>query len=86
MPTISDFFGIFITINWSDHLPPHFHAEYGEFEATFTFDGETLDGKLPPKQTKLVSAWAIMHEEELVAEWGLASKNKKLFNIAPLSR
>lgn len=29
MPEISLFYGIRITMNWSDHNPPHFHAEYG---------------------------------------------------------
>ena len=84
MPEISRFRGIFITMNWDDHNPPHFHAEYGAHEALFTFDGEVLSGKLPPKQTKLVSAWAVMHEEELIAEWGLAEKKAELFDIEPL--
>jgi hypothetical protein len=26
MPEISRFYGIIITINYDDHLPPHFHA------------------------------------------------------------
>ncbi len=29
MPTISRFLGILITMYWSDHSPPHFHAKYG---------------------------------------------------------
>lgn len=28
MPTISMFRGIKISINWNDHMPPHFHANY----------------------------------------------------------
>jgi len=32
----------------NDHLPPHFHAEYGEFEAVYTIDTlDTLRGQLP---------------------------------------
>ena len=27
MPEISLFYGIKITMNWNDHVPPHFHAE-----------------------------------------------------------
>ena len=30
MPEISLFYGIRITMYWSDHNPPHFHAEYGD--------------------------------------------------------
>jgi hypothetical protein len=33
MPRISKFFGVVIFMYFNDHLPPHFHAEYGEFEA-----------------------------------------------------
>ncbi|MCL6564418.1 MAG: DUF4160 domain-containing protein, partial [Firmicutes bacterium] len=32
MPTISEFFGIVITMYWQDHMPPHFHALYGDDE------------------------------------------------------
>lgn len=28
MPTISMFLGIVIRMNWLEHNPPHFHAEY----------------------------------------------------------
>jgi hypothetical protein len=34
MPTICTFYGILIRMFFNDHLPPHFHARYGEFEAT----------------------------------------------------
>jgi hypothetical protein len=33
MPTISRFYGILIQMYFGDHLPPHFHALYAEFEA-----------------------------------------------------
>ena len=32
MPIICTFRGIKIYINYSDHMPPHFHAYYGEYE------------------------------------------------------
>ena len=28
MPCVSDFYGIAIYMYYSDHAPPHFHAEY----------------------------------------------------------
>jgi hypothetical protein len=37
-PSISAFFGVVIYLYFSDHAPPHFHAEYGEFEAVYNFD------------------------------------------------
>ncbi|MBM3839789.1 MAG: DUF4160 domain-containing protein [Verrucomicrobia bacterium] len=36
MPVISRFFGITIRINPRDHLPPHFHAQYADDEASST--------------------------------------------------
>ena len=33
MPRISYFFGIVIRMFYNDHLPPQFHAEYGNDEA-----------------------------------------------------
>jgi hypothetical protein len=41
MPRISQFFGVVIYMYFNDHRPPHFHAEYGEFEAVYAID--TLD-------------------------------------------
>jgi Domain of unknown function (DUF4160) len=32
MPEVSRFYGIVIRIFYDDHNPPHFHAEYGEYE------------------------------------------------------
>ncbi len=32
MPEISRFFGIIIRMYFDDHVPPHFHAIYGEHE------------------------------------------------------
>jgi hypothetical protein len=41
------------------HHTPHFHAKYGEFVASFSFDGKILSGNFPNKQTKYVVAWVI---------------------------
>lgn len=41
-PVISMFFGIIITMNADDHVPPHIHARYQGHEASFTFDGNLL--------------------------------------------
>ncbi len=47
MPEISRFFGIVIYMNWRDHPPVHFHAIYGEYEASITLDGKVYSGALP---------------------------------------
>ena len=35
MPTISRFYGIIISMFYEDHNPPHFHAYYNEYKASF---------------------------------------------------
>jgi hypothetical protein len=39
-------------------------------------DGEILDGSLPNKQMKLVQAWIAIHQDELMADWQLASEGQ----------
>ena len=49
-----------------EHLPPHFHALYGEFEANVAIDsGEVIEGRLPPNATQLVKEWTTRHRTEL---------------------
>lgn len=85
MPTVSMFYGILIRMYYDDHHPPHFHAFYNQYEATFTFDGKILNGKFPKKELKLVTAWSIIHKKELEANWLLSKNCEELFNIKPLS-
>ena len=87
MPEICTLYGIRITINWEKNAPhhkAHFHASYGGFEAVYSTEGELLAGKLPPRQAKLVVAWAALHKSELDDNWYLASSNGTCFRIDPL--
>jgi hypothetical protein len=85
MPTISMFFGIIIRMyNSGEHNPPHFHAFYGDYKAVFDFDGELTKGSMPPRQCKLIAAWAELHREELAANWNLAMEEEPLYKIDPL--
>jgi hypothetical protein len=87
MPTLSMFLGILIKMNWGDtgqHNVAHFHAFYGEYEASFTLSGELLAGTFPGRQAAFVRAWALMHEEELKANWELAKSGEETFRIDPL--
>ncbi len=63
MPTISMFLGIVIRMNWIEHNPPHFHAEYQGHRAVFDLDGNLTHGEMPVKQSKLISAWAVLHAD-----------------------
>lgn len=79
------FYGIVIRMyNNGEHNPPHFHAIYQEYSASFSIDGELLKGEMPRKQTRLITAWAELHKEELLANWELAINEEPLYRIDPL--
>jgi len=66
------------------HHLPHFHAEYQGEEAAITFDGELLEGTLPKKKMHLVTAWAHIHQDDLLANWKLLVEGREIFKIDPL--
>lgn len=85
MPVVSRFFGIAIAFYWEDHLPPHFHAEYGGDEAVISIPtGETLRGSLPKRALSLVEEWRAVHVDELRDNWERARQRLPLAYIEPL--
>lgn len=85
MPTISRAFGIVITINYSDHPPPHFHVRYAGHRALVSIDGlQVLRGRLPPRVLGLVVEWALQHRPQLRMNWELAGDQEPLEPIPPL--
>jgi len=87
MPRVSAFYGIVIWMypDEGHHRRPHFHAEYGEAEASF--DIETLEeiaGRLPGRATRLVVRWAKIHRPELRANWQRARAGESPIPIEPL--
>jgi hypothetical protein len=85
MPTISVFYGIVIRMYFNDHPPPHFHARYGEFEATIKIDDlAILEGHLPPRALELVKTWAAAHRAELAADWEHCREKRMPAKIDPL--
>lgn len=84
MPTICMFYGIIISMRYREHNPPHFHARYQDYMGSFDFDGTLLAGAMPPRQCKLIAAWAELHRDELEANWLLALDKRRLFRIKPL--
>lgn len=74
MPVITRFYGIIIKMYFSDHLPPHFHAIYNEYNGIFDINSlELVEGDLPNKATKMVKEWANQYQKELIKMWN--SKN-----------
>ena len=85
MPRISAFYGIAIYMYYRDHAPPHFHAIYGEFEATISIEtGDVLEGQLPRRARSMVSEWAESHRGELQIVWEFAHDSKPLLRIVGL--
>ncbi|MBA2719224.1 MAG: DUF4160 domain-containing protein [Chloroflexi bacterium] len=85
MPELSRFFGIVIRIHFEDHVPPHFHAIYGEFEAEIAIDGpQLLRGSLPPRGFGMTMEWATIHSDELRLAWDLAKAGRPVARIEPL--
>ena len=85
MPELSRFYGIIIKMHHHDHTPPHFHVEYGEFEAQFSIQGlKVIEGRVPSRVKSLVREWAGQHIAELIADWELVSELKQPRSIKPL--
>jgi hypothetical protein len=70
---------------FEDHSPPHFHAQYAEFETVIEIENlSVLRGSLPPRAMGLVVEWATLRRRELAAAWRQAQDMKTLSKIAPL--
>jgi len=85
MPEVSRFYGIVIKIYFGDHVPPHFHAEYAEFEARIAIDSlAVISGDLPARAMGLVIEWATLHKADLQFQWQRAIALEPLGKIDPL--
>jgi Domain of unknown function (DUF4160) len=88
MAIISMFYGIIISMYYIDqqqHHLAHNHVRYQEQEAVIAIPGGAiLDGELKANKLKLVQAWIEIHQEDLMADWELASQGQTVFRIDPL--
>ena len=72
MPTICSFYGIIILMHLTnkEHNPPHIHALYGEYEATFFIsNGKLFEGLMPKKQSILIKKFIVKNRDELLEMW-----------------
>ena len=68
-----------------DHAPPHFHVRYAGVSGIIQISNlEVLSGEFPPRILRLVKEWALLHQEELAAEWVQVSSNQVPAKIKPL--
>lgn len=84
MPVICRFLGIIISMYWDDHLPPHFHAKYGEYEITVNIQNGVVEGRFPKRALKLILEWYELHKDELMEDWELCSQKEMPKTIEPL--
>jgi hypothetical protein len=85
MPELCRFFGIVIRTSYDDHELPHFHAVYGDDEASVDIETlDVIDGSLPRRAHALVLEWAAAHRHELRAAWRRASDGQHPGDIDPL--
>ena len=81
MPIISTFYGIIIRMNFGDHNPPHFHAEYQGFQTAFEIrTGKMAAGEFPKSAKRLVEEWTKKNRGLLTANW------KHAIAMEPLER
>jgi len=79
------FYGILIKMFFDDHAPPHFHAEYGEFELVIAINPiKIIQGDAPKRVKSMVLEWTALHQEELLLDWELCKNLQPPIAIEPL--
>ncbi len=67
MPTIKNIDSVKIDVYSREHLPPHFHAIYAEYEELIEIESlKTYIGKIPVAQRKKVTDWAKENKDYLM--------------------
>jgi hypothetical protein len=88
MPELSRFYGLVIRMfieTGERHHRPHFHAVSADGEAVFAIDDlAILAGMLPPRDRRLVEAWAELHRIELLDNWARLQAGGIVAPIEPL--
>lgn len=84
MLEISRFLGIIIRIYFKEHAPPHFHAEYRDYEITVDIHTGVVTGMFPKRALRAVLEWYDLHKDKLLEDWYLAQEGKQPNKIEPL--
>ena len=84
MPEISRFYGIVITMVYSENNPPQFHVEYMEYRALINIENGTFTGSLPRRALNFVYDWLDLHQEELMENWYRMQRGEDFIKIEPL--
>ena len=85
MPVISAFFGLIIRIYYSDHNPPHFHAQYGDDQVIIEIrSGKVLKGKVPARLQFFLELWRRKNTTEIMEAWDCAQNLQVPKKVKPL--
>ena len=66
------FYGIIVLmhITRKEHNPPHVHAYYGDYDASFYIsNGEIMNGKFPSSGAELVKKFILRYKNDLLEMW-----------------
>ena len=63
----------------------HFHAYHAGRRVSVSAAGEVLAGSLEPRALQFVREWAVLRQEEIMANWERARRNEPLLGIEPLA-
>jgi hypothetical protein len=89
MPRISAFHGVVTAMYWEavgQHHAAHFHALYGEHEASIGPDPRNiLGGSLPARVLEYVMEWAALDDQELRDNWQRVTEHAALAPIEALA-
>jgi Domain of unknown function (DUF4160) len=70
---------------YSEHNPPHFHAEYQGSEGIFNFEGDMLQGNIKSNTAlKLIKEWSVLRKCELEENWKNITDKAAINKIEPL--
>jgi hypothetical protein len=88
MGELTRFDNVRIYMNYMDidrHKEPHFHIELTDgMEASISIaTGKILAGKIDKRTNKIISAWILIHKEELWDRWNKAVSGKNFEKISP---
>ena len=84
MPEISRFLGIAVAIYPRDHLQPHFHAVYGEYQVTVDIESGAVHGDFPKRALRMLLEWLDLHKDERLEDWDLVRAGRPAKKIPPL--
>lgn len=85
VPELSRFYGIVISMFYSDHVRPHFHARCGGDAIAVEIDGDGIRGSFPPNRLPLLFEWRQLHRNELRSNWERLRRGEASVPIEPLA-